>query len=87
MSVGIHTYACLCFHMCVWLDNSVGGNVCVGALVCVFLGVCLFIDVCACVTAAVWVSTCECVFLGIGVIREGRVHACVCMWGWVCGAL
>lgn len=87
MSVGVHTYMGLCFHMCVWLDESVGGNMCVGALVCVFLGMCLLIDVSVCVSAAGWMSTCECVFLSIGVTREGCVCVRVCACGDGCVGL
>lgn len=26
MSVGVHACVCLCFHMCVWLDEGVGAQ-------------------------------------------------------------
>lgn len=67
MSVGVHTYVCLYFHMCVWLDEGVGGSMYIEALVCVFLGVCIFIDLSVWVTSAGWESMCE----------------CVCAWAWV----
>lgn len=49
--------------------------------------VCAYLLMSVCVTTAGWENMCECVYLGMGMIRVGGVCACSCVWGWVCGVL